>query len=76
MSVATAMARTCGMSGRAYDATIGASAQRSAQMPTGVDAISTLEPVKKVFSLPRLSGEVEGLAIRTQDPTRKLLYGQ
>jgi hypothetical protein len=46
MSVATASARIVGMDGRANEATHGASAQRSAQMPTGVDAISTLEPVK------------------------------
>jgi len=46
MSVATASARIVGMDGRANEATQGASAQRSAQVPTGVEAISTLEPVK------------------------------
>ena len=46
MSVATARARIWGISGRLMEATQGARAQRSAQMPTGVEAISTLEPVK------------------------------
>ena len=45
MSVLTAMARMMGISGRFIDATIGAIAQRSAQIPLGVLAISTLEPV-------------------------------
>lgn len=45
MSVATAMALSTGMAGRLRDATTGAMAHRSAQMPTGVDATSTLAPV-------------------------------
>ena len=46
ISVETARARIWGRAGRAMEATQGARAQRSAQMPTGVAATSTLEPVK------------------------------
>lgn len=45
MSVATAMALRVGMAGLFRDATMGAMAQRSAQIPTGVLATSTLAPV-------------------------------
>lgn len=64
MSVLTAMARMTGMSGRFIEATIGAIAHRSAQIPTGVLATSTLAPVWYV--------PVES---RTAAPTRKFEYG-
>ena len=64
MSVLTASARTTGMSGRVKVATQGARAQRSAQMPTGVAATSTLAPV--------WWAPVER---RRAAPTRKLEYG-
>lgn len=64
MSVLTAMARMTGMSGRFIEATIGAMAHRSAQIPTGVLATSTLAPVWYV--------PVES---RTAAPTRKFEYG-
>lgn len=64
MSVLTAMARMIGMAGLFIEATIGAMAHRSAQMPTGVLATSTFAPVWYV--------PVER---RMQAPTRKLEYG-
>jgi hypothetical protein len=64
MSVATEMARITGISGRETLAMMGAMAHRSAQMPTGVAATSTLAPVWYVPSVRR-----------TQAPTRKLEYG-
>ena len=63
-SVATAMARITGIAGRSMDATIGAIAQRSAQIPLGVLATSTFAPV--------WYAPVER---RTAAPTRKLEYG-
>lgn len=64
ISVLTAMARMTGMSGRLIEATMGAMAHRSAQMPTGVLATSTFEPVWYV-----------PFERRTHAPTRKLEYG-
>lgn len=64
MSVLTAMARITGISGRLNEATTGAIAHRSAQIPTGVLATSTLEPV--------WYAPVER---RRDAPTRKLEYG-
>jgi len=64
MSVLTAMARITGIAGRFIDATIGAIAQRSAQIPTGVLATSTFAPVWYV-----------PLVRSTAAPTRKLEYG-
>lgn len=70
-SLLTATARTSGIAGRAKLATSAARAQRSAHVPTGVDATSTLAPAKRVCVLPGA-----GAAMRTLAPTRKLLYGQ
>lgn len=46
ISVLTARPRIIGRSGRFIDATIGAIAHLSAQIPTGVDATSTFDPVE------------------------------
>jgi hypothetical protein len=73
ISLATATARTTGIDGRGKLATSDASAQRSAHVPTGVDAISTFEPVKSVVWLLELEADGEGGAMRMEEPTRKLL---
>ena len=60
----TARARMTGISGRLIEATMGAMAHLSAQIPTGVAATSTFEPV--------WYAPVES---KTHAPTRKLEYG-
>lgn len=72
ISLATAKALTFGISGRLKVAIRFASAHRSAQVPTGVAAISTLDPVKSVCWGEEDGGDVEGGAMRMEDPTRKL----
>lgn len=61
----TAQALMTGISGLVYDATSGASAHLSAQVPTGVLATSTLAPA--VYA---------PVASRKAAPTRKWEYGQ
>ena len=64
MSVLTANARIKGRFGCAKLATQGAMVQRSAQMPTGVEATSTLAPLKYAPVVRRMEA-----------PTRKFEYG-
>lgn len=73
MSVLTAIALIFGKSGLSNDATSGANAHRSAHVPTGVLATSTLLPVKNTLSEPSERDVVEGVAIKMHEPTRKLL---